>query len=185
MRKIANELGVQAMSLYNHVANKDEIVDGLVELIVGEIALPSLDDSWKAAMMHRGNSAHTVLLRHPWAIMALITRSTAGHRTLAYVNATIGCLKEAGFSYELANQAWNAMDNHIYGFTLQESNFPFEPPDYAGTAREFLPSIAAEQYPYFTALATMIMEGRYSGLHDFEFGLKLILDGLERHLGAQ
>lgn len=185
MRKIATTLGVRAMSLYNHVANKDEIVDGLVELVVGEIELPSLQDDWRTAMMRRGNSAHTVLLRHPWAIMALMTRENAGPMMLAYVDATIGCLRQAGFSYELADRAWNAMDNQIYGFTLQEVNFPFEPAEYADTAREFLPGVAAEQYPYFIALATMVMNRQYSGVHEFEFGLNLILDGLQRYLGSQ
>lgn len=185
MRKIAAKLGVQAMSLYNHVESKDEIIDNVVERVVSEIELPSLNEDWRTAMVRRGNSAHAVLLRHPWAIMALMTRDNAGPATLAYVDATIGCLREAGFSYELADRAWNAMDNHIYGFTLQEVNFPFEPSDYADTAREFLPGVTTEQYPYFTALATMVMNRQYSGLHDFEFGLHLILDGLERYLRSE
>jgi AcrR family transcriptional regulator len=185
MRKIATTLGVRAMSLYNHVASKDEIIDGLVELVVSEIERPSLDDDWKTAMTRRGHSAHAVLLRHPWAIMALMTRANAGPEMLAYVDATIGCLRNAGFSYELADSAWNAMDNHIYGFTLQEVNFPFDPAEYADTAREFLPGVAAEQYPYFSALATMVMERQYSGVHEFEFGMNLILDGLQRYLGSQ
>lgn len=183
MRKIAAELDVQAMSLYNHVANKDEILDGLVELVVAEIEIPSLDDDWKVAMRRRGLSAHEVLLRHPWAIITLITRTSAGPKMLRYIDATLGCLRKAEFSYEIADHAWNAMDNHIYGFTLQEVNFPFEEAEYADTAREFLPLINTKDYPYFTELATLVMQRRYSGMHDFEFGLNLILDGLEGHRG--
>ena len=181
MRRIASRLGVQAMSLYNHVANKEEIIDGLVETVVAEFEPPDVADEWKTALRLRATSAHESLLRHPWAIMALMTRTTAGPAKLRYVDATIGCLVRAGFSYETADRAWNAMDNHIYGFTLQEVNFPFEPLEYADSAREFLPQVATERFPYFTELATRVMDGRYSGLHDFEFGLNLILDGLERY----
>ncbi len=185
MRKIARELGVQAMSLYNHVANKEEILDELVEHIVAEIEVPSLEDDWKIAMRKRGISAHEMLLRHPWAIMTMMTRANAGPAMLRYVNATLGSLREAGFSYELADHIWHAMDNHIYGFTLQEVNFPFEEADYADAAKEFMPSFASDEFPYFTELATLIMEKKHSGIHDFTFGLDLILDGLERYLGNE
>lgn len=182
MRKIADALEVKAMSLYNHVANKDEILDGLVERAVREIEIPSLDDFWKDAMRSRACSAHQVLLRHPWVIQLVLTRITAGPAMLTYINATLGCLREAGFSTETADHAWNAMDNHIYGFTLQKVNFPFGEPEYAEAARTFLPQISAEAFPYFIELATTVMKGSYSGVHDIEFGLNLILDGLERYL---
>jgi AcrR family transcriptional regulator len=181
MRKIAGELGVRAMSLYNYVAGKEQIIDGLVELVVDEFEIPNLGEDWKVAMRRRARSAHKALRHHPWAIIALMNRRHAGPVMLRYVDATLACLRHAGFSYEVADGAWNAMDNHIYGFTLQEVNFPFQPADYPGTAREFLPKVATQEYPHFTELATMIMEGRYSGLHDLEFGLNLILDGLERY----
>lgn len=183
MRRLAKELGVQAMSLYNHIANKDEILDGLIELVVAEIAVPNLDDPWKVAMRSRASSAHETLLRHPWAILTLMTRANAGPSMLRYVNATLGCLRRAGFSSVVADRAWNAMDNHIYGYTLQEVNFPFEAPEYAEAARAFLERIPAEQYPYFTELATLIRDGRYTGVHDFAFGLDMILDGIDRYLG--
>lgn len=184
MRRLAAELGVQAMSLYNHVNNKDEILDGLVELVVREIEVPRLDDPWKQAMRSRANSAHKTLLRHPWAILTLMTRTNAGPAMLRYVNATLGCLRKAGFSYAIADRAWNVMDNHIYGYTLQEVHFPFETPQYAEAARDFLPRIQTKDYPYFTELATLIAERRYSGVHDFDFGLSLILDGLETYRGV-
>jgi len=182
MRNLAGKLGVQAMSLYNHVANKDDILDGLVELVVAEIEIPRLEDDWKVAMRRRAESAHQVLLRHPWAIMAMMTRANAGPAMLRYVDATIGCLIRAGFSYETADHAWHTMDNHIYGFTLQEVNFPFREPDYADTAREFMSKTTTDAYPYFTTLATLVMDRAYSGVHDLSFGLDLVLDGLERYL---
>lgn len=179
MRKLAGELGVKAMSLYNHVANKNDIIDSIVDMVIGEIQIPSLHDDWKTAMRRRADSAHQVLLRHPWATLALVSRATAGPAMLRYVDATIGCLREAGFSFETADRAWNAMDNHIYGFTLQELNFPFEVPEYSETARTFLSQIPIQDYPYFSRLAQLVADGGYSGVHDFDFGLELILDGLD------
>ncbi|MEO1210599.1 MAG: TetR/AcrR family transcriptional regulator [Cyanobacteria bacterium J06638_20] len=180
MRKLAQALGVKAMSLYNHVANKDDILDGIVDEVVGEIAIPALGADWKAAMRRRAISAHGVLRRHPWATIALVSRVNVGPAMLRYVNATLGCLVEAGFSYTMADHAWNAIDNHIYGFTLQALNFPFEAHEYAEQAANFVAQIPAAQYPYLNRLTHQVMAGEYTGIHDFEFGLELILDGLDR-----
>jgi AcrR family transcriptional regulator len=180
MRKLAQVLGVQAMSLYNHVANKDDLLDGIVDRVVGEIEVPSLETDWKSAMRQRSASAHTVLLCHPWATMPLVSRVNVGPAMLRYVDATLGCLYEAGFSFEMADRAWNAIDSHIYGFTLQELNFPFEAAEYSEEAAKGLSLIPAEQYPYLNRLTQYVMEGRYDGIHDFEFGLELILSGLDR-----
>jgi hypothetical protein len=144
--------------------------------------VPNPRDEWKTAMRQRAASAHEVLLRHPWAITPLLTRTNAGPVMLRYVDATLGCLVEAGFSYELADHIWNAMDNHIYGFTLQKASFPFRESEYADTAREFLAGIDTEKYPYFTELTTLVMERRHSGVHDLQFRINLILNGLERYL---
>lgn len=179
MRKLAQELGVKAMSLYNHVANKDDMVDGMVDLVVGEIELPSLDVDWKTAMRQRAVSAHAVLLRHPWATLALMSRVNVGPAMLRYVDATLACLVEAGFSYPMADYAWNALDSHIYGFTLQALNFPFEAEAYAAAAKDYVAMIPPDKYPYLNQLTHHVMDGRHDGLHDFEFGLNLLLDGLE------
>jgi AcrR family transcriptional regulator len=180
MRKLALELGVEAMSLYNHVANKEDLLSGLVEIVVGEIDVPAIGGDWKAAMRQRAISAHDVLLRHPWATMLIVSRANVGPVMLRYVDATIGCLREAGFSYEMADHAWNAIDSHIYGFTLLELNFPLDPSEYADAAKNYLPQLPAGQYPYLRALSQMVIDGKHSGLHDFEFGLDLLLEGLER-----
>jgi AcrR family transcriptional regulator len=179
MRKLAQEFGVKAMSLYNHVANKDDMVDGMVDLVVGEIELPRLDVDWKTAMRQRAISAHTVLLRHPWATLALMSRVNVGPAMLRYVDATLACLVEAGFSYPMADYAWNALDSHIYGFTLQALNFPFQADEYAAAAKDYVAMIPPETYPYLNQLTHHVMDGRHDGLHDFEFGLNLLLDGLE------
>ncbi|MBM0742563.1 TetR/AcrR family transcriptional regulator [Phormidium sp. CLA17] len=180
MRKLAEDLGVKAMSLYNHVVNKDDVLCGIVDMVVSEIELPSLETDWKIAMRRRAIAAHEVLLRHPWATMALMSQVNIGSAMLRYINATLGCLREAGFSVEMADHAWNAIDSHIYGFTLQEINFPIEATEYSVVVENYLSQIPADQYPYFNQLARRVIESEYDGIHDFEFGLELILDGLER-----
>lgn len=180
MRKLAQDLGVKAMSLYNHVANKDDIIDGIVDIVVSEIEVPVPGTDWKTAMRRRAISARATLLHHPWATMPIVSRVNVGPTMLRYVDATLGCLCEAGFSLEMADRAWNAIDSHIYGFTLQELNFPFEAAEYSEAAKNGLSLIPADKYPYLNQLTHYVMEGRYDGLHDFEFGLELILDGLDR-----
>jgi hypothetical protein len=133
-------------------------------------------------MRKRAVSAHEVLVRHPWATLALVSRPNAGPAMLRYVNATLASLLKAGFSYEKADRIWNAIDSHIYGFTLQELNFPFEAPDYSDVARDFLEHIDVAEFPYFKELAQRVMKGSHSGVLDFTFGLELLLDGLENHL---
>ncbi|MGI0495427.1 TetR/AcrR family transcriptional regulator C-terminal domain-containing protein [Alkalinema pantanalense CENA528] len=180
MRNLAQKLGVQAMSLYNHVANKDDLIDGIVDLVVGEIVLPKITPDWQSEMRKRAISAHQVLLNHPWATLPLVSRINVGPAMLRYIDATLGCLREAGFSWEMADHAWNTIDSHVYGFTLQELNFPIAAEDYATTAQAFLPMIPPDQYPYMHALTQEVITKRYDGLHTFELGLDLLLAGLDQ-----
>ena len=182
MRRLAAELSVKAMSLYNHVQNKEDILDGITDMVVAEIGVPDPGDHWKTAMRHRAMSAHEVLLRHEWSTMELLSRVNVGPAMLRYVDATIGCLLNAGFSLEAADHAWNAIDSHIYGFTLQELNFPFEAAEYRDAAQAYLPQLPAGTYPHIYRMTQHIIAGEYDGLHDFGFGLEIILDGLERML---
>ena len=180
MRKLASTLSVEAMSLYNHIEGKEDLLDGITDLVVGEIAAPQVSGDWMQAMRDRACSAHEVLLSHPWASLLVASRVNVGPSMLHYVDATVGCLVQAGFSYEMADRAWNAMDSHIYGFTMQELNFPFDVPEYAGAAKEFMPMIPVEKYPHLHALAQMVVAGDHYGAQDFNFGLELILGALER-----
>ncbi len=179
MRNLAQALKVEAMSLYNHVPGKEQILDGLVELVVREIELPPNGPDWKAAMRQRAHSAHVVLTRHPWATMLFVSRMNIGPNMLRYVDATIGCLRQAGFSYPLADHAWSALDAFIYGFTIQNRNFPLDPHEYASAAKQFLPLIPVEQFPWLNGMSQEVIAGRHDGLHQLEFGLELILDALE------
>ena len=180
MRNLAAALKVEAMSLYNHVEGKEAILDGLVDLVAGEIDLPRPGGDWKTAMRRRARSAHAVLLRHPWATMLFVSRMNIGPNMLRYVDATIGCLHEAGFSYPLADHAWTALDAYIYGFTIQKRNFPLDPAQYAAAAKGFLPLIPVEQFPWLNGMSQEVIAGRHDGLHELEFGLELILSGLEK-----
>lgn len=181
MRRLASELGVKAMSLYNHVAGREAIIDAMVDAVIGEVTVPDVGGEWRDQMFRRARSAHEMLLRHRWAALAILPRINVGPAMLRYIDATLGCLMEAGFSPEAADHAWNAMDNHIYGFTLQELTFPVDAPEYAATAADYMDRIPADTYPYMNLLSRMVAEGRYKGVHDFEFGLELILDGLEKY----
>ena len=180
MRKLAQALGVEAMSLYNHVVNKEDVLDGMVEIVVAKIELPTLDAYWKDAIRLRSISAHQLLLKHPWAALLFVSRVNVGPAMLRYVDATLGCLHTAGFSYELADRAWNAIDSHIYGFTQQALNFPFEPSGYGEVAEEFMPHLPEDEYPFLHALSRQVIEGKHDGVQDFCFGLDLILDSLDR-----
>jgi AcrR family transcriptional regulator len=180
MRTLARALKVEAMSLYNHVASKDDLLDGLVELVVSEIDTPAPGGDWKGTMRQRARSAHAVLMRHPWATLLLVSRLNIGPHMLRYVDATIGCLREAGFSYVMADHAWNALDAYIYGFTLHKLSFPLDPSEYASAAKQFLPMIPAEQFPYLNGMSQEVIAGRHDGMHELDLGLDLLLDGLEK-----
>ena len=179
MRKIAGALGVEAMSLYNHVKNKDDILDGMVEIVVGEIEVPALGGDWKQTMRKRALDAHAVLMRHPWATMLLMSRMNVGPAMLRYIDATIGCLREGGFSYPMADRAWNTLDAYVYGFTLQRLNFPLEPEEYVAAAEAFMPMLPVERYPSMAGLTQDIIDGHHDGLHELSFGLEILLEGLE------
>ena len=124
MRKLGQELGVEAMSLYNHVANKDDILDGIVDLVFSEIAVPSDRADWKTAMRQRAISAREVLLRHPWATSLMQSRTKPGPATLRHHDSVLGSLREAGFTVDMAAHAFSVMDGYIYGFALQQMNLP-------------------------------------------------------------
>src|SRR5436305_1966226 len=119
MRKLGEAVGVEAMSLYHHVANKEDLLDGMIDVVFGEIDLPSGGEDWKAAMRRRGISARRVLSGHGWAIGFMASRSAPGPATLRHHDAVIGCLRDAGFSIELAAYAFSVLDSYVYGFALQ------------------------------------------------------------------
>jgi len=184
MRGLASRLGVEAMSLYNHVPNKESLMDAMVDHVTGEIALPRPGRAWRPQMHRRACSALGVLMRHPWAAIPMLSRMNTGPHMLAYTDRTQGCLLAAGFSHRGADWARHLMDSHIYGFALQELHFPIRPEDFALAAAGFLPLLPAGRYPHLHGLAETIISGKYDGRNSFKFGLEILLDGLSRQLKA-
>ena len=182
MRKLGEGLGVEAMSLYNHVANKDDLLDGMVDGVFAEIVLPSGETDWRTAMRLRAISARTVLSRHPWATGLMQSRTTPGPATLQHHDVVIGTLREAGFSIEMAAHAFSALDSYIYGFALQERSLPFDDAEEtAQVAQMILAQFPAGEYPHLTEMTVEhVLQPGYDYGNEFEFGLDLILDGLER-----
>lgn len=184
MRRLAAEFGVVPMALYKHVANKEDMLDGMVDVVFGEIALPQPGEDWKSAMRRRAVSAREVLARHRWAIGLTESRMKPGATNLQHHDSVIGCLRSAGFSIEVAIHAYSSLDSYIYGFALQEQQLPFEAADDAGDVAEtMLQQFPAGDYPHLAETITEVLNRsgwRYAD--EFAFGLDLILDGLERLL---
>ena len=180
MRRLARELGVEAMSLYHHVANKDDILDGMVEQVFSEIDLPTESADWKAAMRQRAASVRAALARHPWAISVMQSRTSPGPASLGHLDAVIGCSRRAGFSIEMAAHATSLVDSYIYGFVLQEVNLPAaDQGGIEGVIHSVMPNLARD-YPYLAELTTQhVLQPGYGYGHEFDYGLGLILDGLE------
>jgi AcrR family transcriptional regulator len=181
MRRLGADLGVEAMSLYKHVANKDEILDGIIELVVGEIEIPEEGSDWKAAMRRRATSAREVLGRHSWALGLLESRGSMGPNLMRYVNAILGNLRSAGFSIESAVHAFWLLDCYVYGQVIQEANLPFGTAAETGAAEDFGPlHMASSDYSHLVEVAEHAARSGYNVDSEFEFGLDLILDALER-----
>jgi hypothetical protein len=185
MRKLGQVLGVEAMSLYNHVAGKADLLDGMIDVVFSEIGLPPGGAGWKPAMRQRAISAREALGRHRWAIGLMESRRSPGPATLRHHDAVLGCLRGAGFSVELTAHAYSLLDSYIYGFALQEASLPFGTAEETGqVTQEIAGQFAADQYPHLTELATgHVLQPGYHYGNEFEIGLDLILDALERAAG--
>jgi AcrR family transcriptional regulator len=182
MRKLGHKLGVEAMSLYNHVRNREDLLDGMVDVVFGEIDLPASGADWRTAMRQRAISARQVLLRHPWAIGLMESRSTPGRATLRHHDSVLGSLRRAGFSIEMAGHAYSVLDGYIYGFTLTELTLPFRNSEgVAEVAGNILQGLRSDEIPYLAEMAVEhAMKPGYNYGDEFEFGVDLILDGIKR-----
>ncbi len=182
MRKLGQELGVQAMSLYNHVANKDDIRDGIVDIVMSEIEVPPNGTEWKAAIRQSAISHHDALLRHRWACSLMMATPRVSLPRLQWMEWLLRTFREAGFSPNLTHHAYHALDSHIIGFTLWQVSFPFDTrEELLDLAEDFLREIRPDEYPYVIEHAEQhFAEPNPDEPSEFEFGLDLILDGLER-----
>jgi AcrR family transcriptional regulator len=182
MRRLAQELGVVPMALYKHVANKDELLNGMIDIVFSEIEAPSGDAGWQAALRRRAISTRDALRRHSWAI-GLMETAAPGPANLRNHNAVMGCLREAGFSFQTAIHAYSVQDAYIYGFALQEKTLGFDTPNSAGEAAQRRAEVigALDEYPYLAEVVTRLPDTGYDNTTEFEWGLDLILDALARH----
>jgi len=184
MRKLADELRVAAMSLYYHVPNKVELVDGMIDIVFGEIEPPPEDLEWKEAMRRRALSTREVLARHRWAIGEMEGRTDHGPSNLRLHDAVLGCLRAAGFSLEMTVHAYSVQDSYIYGFALQERDMSSETADdFAAEAQRQMEAYAdmLADYPHLVeVVGGYVAKAGYDYATEFLFGLDLILDGLER-----
>ncbi len=192
MRRLAEELGVGAMTLYHYLPTKDELLDGMVDLVFGEIELPATDGDWRVAMRRRAISTREALNRHRWAIGLMESRATPGVASIRLHDAVLGCLREGGFSVEATIQAYSVLDAYIYGFALQEKSVPFDDAEgAAAVAEEQVREFAeladerelgelADEFTYLAeVVAGHVAEVGYDFASAFEYGLDLILDALE------
>ena len=189
MRRLAKELGVEAMSLYNHVAGKDALLNGLVNLVFEEIEPPSPQDEWRDAMRKRAVSTRAALRRHTWAVGLMEGGSTPGPANARLHEAVLACLRGAGFSLAETVHAYNVQDSYIYGFALQERALPdsFEDPEVsARVAERQLAQIPPDEFPFVREMVgDHIAEVGFDYAGEFEFGLNLILEALERRRQAR
>jgi AcrR family transcriptional regulator len=182
MRSLADALQVKPMSVYHYVANKDEVLDGIVDIVFSEIELPAIGGDWRAGMRLRAASARDAMRRHPWAIGLVQTRTSPGPAILKHHDAVIGALREAGFSVEMTAHAFALIDAYVYGFALSEATLPINGPEaVTEVAERMMGRYSAEDYPHLVEFSVEhVMKPGYDYGAEFEFGLDLVLEGLAR-----
>lgn len=181
MRRLADALGAGAMSLYRYVANKDELLDAMIDTVFSEIELPSEGTDWQSAMRRRSESARQVLARHRWAIGLMDSRTSPGPAHLRHREAVTACLRRAGFTVVMATHATWLLDSYVYGHALQEASLPF---DTAGELADivedvYLPQLPPDEFPYLNESAAALVAAAYDPSEEFGFGLDLVLGALE------
>ncbi len=181
IRKLASELDTKPMTIYHHVPNKESIIDGIVDMVFAEIDLPPDDRPWKEAIRVRCNSARAVLARHPWAPPLMESRTDPGPAALRHHDAVLGCFRRGGLSLQMTAHAYAVVDSFVYGFAMQEANLPFHGEEEIGSlADDIIASLPADELPHLTEFtAEHVLRPGYSFGTSFEFGLDLLLDGIE------
>ena len=181
MRKLGQVLGFEAMSLYNHVANKDDVLDGILDLVLAESEPPSPAGDWDAAVRESAISVHAALRRHPWACSIVMDPGRIRPARLRYMDLLLGRLREAGFSAETTYHAYHVLDGHIFGFSLWETSHTYSPEEVSDFVERFSQTITPEAYPYLHEHGEQhFNEGPHQEVSAFEFGLDLIVDGLKK-----
>jgi AcrR family transcriptional regulator len=184
MRSVARRLGVEAMSLYHHVAHKEDLLDGLVDRVFSEFHAPRPGEDWVREMRERCTSARAALKRHPWAVGLMDSRRNGGFETLRHHDAVLGCLREAGFTLPLTGHAFAVLDAYLYGFLVQELSLPFDgEADLAALAGQMLTALPEGQLPYFREFTLEhALQPGYDFGNEFDYGLELVIEGLQARL---
>lgn len=185
MREVAQQLGSAPMSLYRHVSNKEDLLDGMVDVVFSEMYAPVVGGDWKSELRRRGVSAREALRRHPWAVGQMEGRLHPGGASARHHNATMGCLREAGFSFREAVHAYNVLDSYTYGFALQEKTIPFETPEQSAEMAKTTVGDQGSEYPYLAEVVREFAKKGFDYTEEFEYGLDLILDALERKVRSK
>jgi AcrR family transcriptional regulator len=186
MRKLAGKLGVEGAALYYHVTSKDDLLDGMTDLVAAEIEVPSESPDWKDAMRRRAISARDVFSRHPWASALMDSREHSGPAQLAYADRVLGTLLAAGFTPRAAANAFLILDTYIYGFQRQQESLALpEDMESFDVAEELLATLPEGAYPALLRIAADFAKNPHDEKAVFDFGLDLILDGLQRTLDSQ
>ncbi len=181
MRRLGQELGFEAMSLYNHVANKDDVIDGMLDLVLDEGELPAPGGNWETSIRESAVSVHAALRKHPWAANVLMSYPRVRPKRLQYMESLLGRLTEAGFSADTTYHAYHVLDGHIFGFSLWESAHTFSAEEESEMQELFEKVITPDAFPYLREHGRQHMvEGPHHDVSAFEFGLDLILDGLKK-----
>jgi AcrR family transcriptional regulator len=185
MRRLARELGIEAASLYHHVEGKDQILDGLVDVVAAEIELPVSSADWRQTVSQRAHHTRTVLRRHPWAVSLMASRTSPGPATLRLLETGIRCFREGGFSVVLAAHAISTVDSYVHGFVLQEVNLPFrDESELAAMTAAIMDSFPASEFPYlFELTVEHVLQPGYDYGQEFDSGLSLVLNGVATLLG--
>jgi AcrR family transcriptional regulator len=184
MRKLGQTLGFEAMSLYNHVANKDDVVDGILDLVLAETEPPSPAGEWASAIRESAISVHDALRRHPWSCTLLMSPARIRPARLRYMDLLLQRLRDAGFSAESTYHAYHVLDGHILGFSLWETSHTYTAAEIASFEESFAQTISVESLPFLHEHAQQhFSDGPHREVRAFEVGLDLILDGLEKALG--
>ena len=180
MRRLARELGVEAASLYHHVNGKNQILDGLVELVAAEIDRPLPTTDWRAAISERAHNTRARLRRHPWAVSLMASRTSPGPATLGLLEAGIRCFREGGFSVPQAAHAISVVDSYVHGFVLQEVNLPFrDESELAAMTGAIMDTFPASEFPYlFEMTVEHVLKPGYDYGREFDSGLTVVLEGV-------
>lgn len=182
MRKLGRVLGAGAMSLYHYVANREELLDGMVDLVFAEIELPTSEGDWREAMRRSSASARDVLVRHAWAVPLMESRTNSGPANLRHREAVTACLRRAGFSIEMTVHANWLLNSYVYGFVLQEVSLPFDTAEELAEMADdvYMPLLTPDRYPFLYETASTLLAGGYDPAAEFTFGLDVVIEALER-----